>query len=60
MQLMLLQETRASLCRLLLQVFGALCALEKAVILQLLYSVLPLELAQELKTPTDGERQWRK
>nr|KAG5691816.1 hypothetical protein BaRGS_016628 [Batillaria attramentaria] len=46
-------ETRAVLCRLLLKVFGALCSLQKEVVCQLLYSVLPLELAQELRAHTE-------
>ncbi|XP_076448361.1 NCK-interacting protein with SH3 domain-like [Babylonia areolata] len=46
-------ETRGALCRLLLKVFGALCGLEREVITQLLYSVLPLELAQEMTVNTD-------
>ncbi|KAK7101543.1 hypothetical protein V1264_019909 [Littorina saxatilis] len=42
-------EMRGGLCLLLLKVFGAVCALEREVVLQLLYSVLPLELGQELQ-----------
>lgn len=46
-------ETRAMLCRLLLKVFGALCSLQKEVVSHLLYSVLPLELGQELRAHTE-------
>ena len=49
-----LQETRARLRLLLLQVFGSLCALDAAFISELLNSVLPLELARDLQTDTSG------
>ena len=42
------QETRVTLRLLLLQVFGALCALDSVFISELLNSVLPLELARDL------------
>lgn len=46
-------ETRAVICRLLLKVFGALCSLQKEIVTHILYSVLPLELAQELRAHTE-------
>ncbi|KAL8610250.1 hypothetical protein ACOMHN_038945 [Nucella lapillus] len=46
-------ETRGALCRLLLKVFGALCGLEREVVSNLLYSVLPLELGQEMTMHTE-------
>ena len=50
-----LQETRASLRLLLLQVFGALCELDALFLSELLNSVLPLELARDLTTDTTSK-----
>ena len=48
------QESRVSLRLLLLQCFGALCGLHGDVISELLNSVLPLELARDIQTDTQG------
>jgi len=39
----------------LLQAFGAMCSLEVRVITELLYSVLPLELARDIQNDLSGE-----
>ena len=49
------QEHRVSLRLLLLKVFGAMCSLDIALISTLLNSILPMELARDLQTDTQGE-----
>lgn len=49
------QEHRVSLRLLLLKVFGAMCSLDAALISTLLNSILPMELARDLQTDTQGE-----
>lgn len=44
-----------SLRLLLLKVFGAMCSLDSALISTLLNSILPMELARDLQTDTQGE-----
>ena len=44
-----------SLRLLLLKVFGAMCGLEAPLISTLLNSILPMELARDLQTDTQGE-----
>lgn len=51
----LLQEHRASLRLLLLKCFGAMCSLDAAIISTLVSSVLPVELARDMQTDTQGE-----
>lgn len=48
------QEHRVSLRLLLLKVFGAMCSLDAALISTLLNSILPMELARDLQTDTQG------
>uniref|UniRef100_A0A3B4FNI3 NCK interacting protein with SH3 domain n=1 Tax=Pundamilia nyererei TaxID=303518 RepID=A0A3B4FNI3_9CICH len=48
-------EHRVSLRLLLLKVFGAMCSLDAALISALLNSILPMELARDLQTDTQGE-----
>lgn len=48
------QELRVSLRLLLLKVFGAMCSLDAALISTLLNSILPMELARDLQTDTQG------
>lgn len=50
-----MQEHRVSLRLLLLKVFGAMCSLDAALISALLNSILPMELARDLQTDTQGE-----
>jgi len=50
-----MQEHRVSLRLLLLKVFGAMCSLAAALISTLLNSILPMELARDLQTDTQGE-----
>lgn len=50
------QEHRVSLRLLLLKVFGAMCGLDASLISTLLNSILPMELARDLQTDTQGER----
>uniref|UniRef100_A0A674N4S6 NCK interacting protein with SH3 domain n=1 Tax=Takifugu rubripes TaxID=31033 RepID=A0A674N4S6_TAKRU len=47
-------EHRVSLRLLLLKVFGAMCSLDAALISTLLNSILPMELARDLQTDTQG------
>lgn len=49
-----IQEHRVSLRLLLLKVFGAMCSLDAALISTLLNSILPMELARDLQTNTQG------
>lgn len=49
------QEHRASLRLLLLKCFGAMCSLDAAIISTLVSSVLPVELARDMQTDTQGE-----
>lgn len=49
------QEHRVSLRLLLLKVFGAMCGLDAALISTLLNSILPMELARDLQTDTQGQ-----
>lgn len=49
-----MQEHRVSLRLLLLKVFGAMCSLDAALISTLLNSILPMELARDLQTDTQG------
>lgn len=49
------QEHRASLRLLLLKCFGAMCNLDAAIISTLVSSVLPVELARDMQTDTQGE-----
>ena len=49
------QEHRVSLRLLLLKVFGAMCSLDASLISTLLNSILPMELARDLQTDTQGE-----
>lgn len=49
------QEHRVSLRLLLLKCFGAMCSLDAAIISTLLSSVLPVELARDMQTDTQGE-----
>lgn len=49
------QEHRASLRLLLLRCFGAMCGLDALVISTLVSSVLPVELARDMQTDTQGE-----
>ena len=44
-----------SLRLLLLKVFGAMCSLDASLISTLLNSILPMELARDLQTDTQGE-----
>lgn len=44
-----------SLRLLLLKCFGAMCSLDAAIISTLLSSVLPVELARDMQTDTQGE-----
>lgn len=53
-----MQEHRVSLRLLLLKVFGAMCSLDAALISTLLNSILPMELARDLQTDTQGENIW--
>ncbi|XP_041350537.1 NCK-interacting protein with SH3 domain-like [Gigantopelta aegis] len=46
-------ETRLKIRLLLLKVFGVMCGLDKKVITTLLFSVLPLELAQEIRSKSE-------
>ncbi|VCW49890.1 unnamed protein product, partial [Gulo gulo] len=48
-------EHRASLRLLLLKCFGAMCGLDAAIISTLVSSVLPVELARDMQTDTQGE-----
>lgn len=48
-------EHRASLRLLLLKCFGAMCSLDAAIISTLVSSVLPVELARDMQTDTQGE-----
>lgn len=50
-----MQEHRVSLRLLLLKVFGAMCSLDASLISTLLNSILPMELARDLQTDTQGE-----
>lgn len=50
-----MQEHRVSLRLLLLKVFGAMCSLDAVLISTLLNSILPMELARDLQTDTQGE-----
>ena len=50
------QEHRVSLRLLLLKCFGAMCSLDAAIISTLVSSVLPVELARDMQTDTQGER----
>lgn len=50
------QEHRVSLRLLLLKVFGATCGLDAALISTLLNSILPMELARDLQTDTQGDQ----
>lgn len=50
-----LQEHRVPLRLLLLKCFGAMCNLDAAVISTLVNSVLPMELARDMQTHTQGE-----
>lgn len=50
-----MQEHRVSLRLLLLKVFGAMCSLDASLISALLNSILPMELARDLQTDTQGE-----
>lgn len=52
---MTIQENRVSLRLLLLKVFGAMCSLDASLISTLLNSILPMELARDLQTDTQGE-----
>lgn len=52
--LFVVQEHRVSLRLLLLKVFGAMCSLSSALISTLLNSILPMELARDLQTDTQG------
>lgn len=52
------QEHRASLRLLLLKCFGAMCSLDAAIISTLVSSVLPVELARDMQTDTQGEVGW--
>ena len=45
-----------SLRLLLLKCFGAMCSLDAAIISTLVSSVLPVELARDMQTDTQGER----
>ena len=45
---------RSPIRLLLLKVFGALCGLDHAIVSVLLSSVLPLELARDIKNNTSG------
>lgn len=49
------QEHRGSLRLLLLKCFGAMCSLDAAIISTLVSSVLPVELARDMQTDTQGE-----
>lgn len=49
------QEHRVSLRLLLLKVFGAMCSLDAALVSTLLNSILPMELARDLQTDTQGD-----
>lgn len=49
------QEHRASLRLLLLKCFGAMCSLDAAIISTLVSSVLPVELARDMQTDTQGK-----
>lgn len=49
------QEHRVSLRLLLLKCFGAMCSLDAAIISTLVSSVLPVELARDMQTDTQGE-----
>lgn len=51
-----LQEHRVPLRLLLLKCFGAMCSLDAAVISTLVNSVLPMELARDMQTHTQGEQ----
>lgn len=44
-----------SLRLLLLKCFGAMCSLDAAIISTLVSSVLPVELARDMQTDTQGE-----
>lgn len=48
-----------SLRLLLLKCFGAMCSLDAAIISTLLSSVLPVELARDMQTDTQGEARAR-
>lgn len=48
-----------SLRLLLLKCFGAMCSLDAAIISTLLSSVLPVELARDMQTDTQGEARVR-
>lgn len=50
------QEHRVSLRLLLLKCFGAMCSLDAAIISTLVSSVLPVELARDMQTDTQGKR----
>ncbi|KAJ8360991.1 hypothetical protein SKAU_G00175160 [Synaphobranchus kaupii] len=49
-------EHRVSLRLLLLKVFGAMCSLDSALISTLLNSILPMELARDIQTDTQGHQ----
>lgn len=51
-----MQEHRVLLRLLLLKVFGAMCSLDASLISTLLNSILPMELARDLQTDTQGEK----
>lgn len=52
---LVLQEHRVPLRLQLLKCFGAMCNLDAAVISTLVNSVLPMELARDMQTHTQGE-----
>ena len=53
----LAQETRAPIRLLLLKVFGALCELDHLIISILLASLLPMELARDIRDDLESEAQ---